>query len=274
MFLHLPDYHIHTTLCKHAEGAMDEYVERALQIGLREMGFSDHMPIMPEPQFCMDYSDLPVYLERVHDLQERYRGRIEIRLGCEMDMVPGREDEIRDIISKSGFDYVIGSLHYLDGWPFDQEKHKDVFEKNDLGAIYDLFFETIIRAARTGLYDIAGHIDNIKRMGYRLSGDMTAYYEKTAAVLREMDLAFEVNTSGFDTAAEEQYPSLEFLRILNRHGVPATMGSDSHRPEHVGRHFERAYGVLREAGYEHVAFFRNRERIMIPLSEICGDSTG
>lgn len=274
MSLHLPDYHIHTTLCKHAEGAMEEYVEHAIRIGLEEMGFSDHMPLMPEPQFCMDYSDLPGYLERVRELRERYRGRIEIRLGCEMDMVAGREDEIRGIIEQSGFDYVIGSLHYLDGWPFDQEKYKDVFEKGDLRAIYDLFFDSIIRAARTGLYDVAGHIDNIKRMGYRLSGDMTAYYEKTAAVLREMNLAFEVNTSGFDTAAAEQYPSLEFLRILNRYGVPATVGSDSHQPGQVGRHFDRAYRILREAGYDHVAFFRGRERIMKPLSEIQGDPVG
>ncbi len=274
MSLHLPDYHIHTTLCKHAEGAMEEYVEHAIRIGLEEMGFSDHMPLMPEPQFCMDYSDLPGYRERVRELRERYRGRIEIRLGCEMDMVAGREDEIRGIIGQSGFDYVIGSLHYLDGWPFDQEQYKDVFEKGDLRAIYDLFFDSIIRAARTGLYDIAGHIDNIKRMGYRLSGDMTAYYEKTAEVLREMNLAFEVNTSGFDTAAAEQYPSLEFLRILNRYGVPATVGSDSHHPGQVGRHFDRAYRILREAGYDRVAFFRERERILKPLSEIQGDPVG
>jgi histidinol-phosphatase (PHP family) len=272
--MHFPDYHIHTTLCKHAEGEMEEYVEHALRIGLEEMGFSDHMPLMPEPQFCMDYSDLPGYLERVRDLRERYRGRIDIRLGCEMDMVAGREDEIRGIIERSGFDYVIGSIHYLDGWPFDQEQYRDVFEKNDLGAIYDLFFETVIRAARTGLYDVTGHIDNIKRMGYRLSGDMTPYYERTAAALREMDLAFEVNTSGFDTAAEEQYPSLEFLRVLNRHGVPVTLGSDSHRPGQVGRYFGRAYRVLREAGYDRVAYFRNRERIMIPLSEISGETAG
>lgn len=274
MSVRLPDYHIHTTLCKHAEGGMEEYVEHAIRIGLEEIGFADHMPLMPEPRFCMDYSDLPEYLERVRELAGRYRGRIAIRLGCEMDIVPGREDEIRDIIERSEFDYVIGSVHYLDGWPFDQEKYKDVFVKNDLGAIYDMFFETVIRAARTGLYDIAGHIDNIKRMGYRLTGDMTAHYEKTAAALREMNLAVEVNTSGLDTAAAEQYPSVEFLRILNRHGVPVTVGSDSHAPGQVGRYFDRVYGILREAGYDRVAYFRNRERIMKPLPEVHGEAAG
>jgi histidinol-phosphatase (PHP family) len=244
---------------------MEEYVERAIDLGFEEIGFADHMPVMPEPQFCMEFSDLPLYLERVRDLRERYHERINIRLGCEMDIVPGREEEIGEIIEGSGFDYVIGSVHYLDGWPFDQEKYRDVFAKGDLNAIYNLFFETVIRAANTGLYDIAGHVDNIKRMGYRLSGDMTHYYERAAAALRGMNVAVEVNTSGIDTAAAEAYPSVEFLRILNRHGVPVTVGSDSHSPEQVGRHFGRAEDLLRGAGYDRVAYFRNRERIMKPL---------
>ena len=265
--LYFPDYHIHTTLCKHAVGGMEEYVERAIELGLREIGFADHMPVMPEPQFCMDWDDLPVYIDRVHAIQDRYSGRIDIRLGCEMDIAPGREDEIRSIIERYDFDYVIGSVHYLDGWPFDQEKHKGVFEKGDLGHIYDLFFETVIRAARTGLYDIAGHIDNIKRMGYVLSGDLTPYYTRTAAVLKEMNVAFELNTSGYDSAAAEAYPSPAFLRVLCEAGVPVTLGSDSHSPDQVGRHFSRAFSVLHDAGYDSVTFYKGRGRIMRDIPE-------
>lgn len=267
----LPDYHIHTTFCKHAVGRMEEYVERAIGLGFEEIGFADHMPVMPEPQFCMGYEDLPLYIERVRELQDAYRGRIGIRLGCEMDIVTGREDEIRDIIVDAGFDYVIGSVHYLDGWPFDQEKYRDVFEGGELNAIHDRFFETVIRAANTGLYDITGHIDNIKRMGYRITGDMTGYYERAAAALHVMNVAVEVNTSGIDSAAGEVYPSVEFLSILNRHGVPVTVGSDAHRPEQVGRYFDRVCGLLRSAGYDSVAYFRNRGRILKPLPGPGGD---
>ncbi len=265
MIPRMPDYHIHTALCKHARGGMEEYVERAIEIGLDEIGFADHMPVMPEPQFCMGWNDLPVYLARVRELRERYRDQISIRLGCEMDIVPGREDEIRNIISESGFDYVIGSLHYLDGWPFDQQEYRHIFERGDLKGIYDLFFNSIIRAAKTGLYDIAGHIDNIKRMGYRLTGDMSEYYERTAETLREMDLTVEVNVAGLESDAGEAYPSAEFLRTLNRYGVSATLGSDSHLPEEVGRHFGHAYRILREAGYDKIAYFSGRKRILKPL---------
>ncbi len=250
---------------------MKAYVERAIELGFSEIGFADHMPVMPEPQFCMDWDDLPIYVDRVHALQDRYSGRIDIRLGCEMDIAPGREEEIRSIVERYDFDYVIGSVHYLDGWPFDQEKHKGVFENGDLRDIYDLFFETVIRAARTGLYDIAGHIDNIKRMGYVLAGDLTPYFKRTARVLKEMDVAFELNTSGYDSAAGEAYPSPAFLHILHVTGVPVTLGSDSHNPEQVGRHFDRAYSVLREAGYDTVAFFKGRRRSMHDIPGISGD---
>jgi histidinol-phosphatase (PHP family) len=189
-----------------------------------------------------------------------------------MDMVQGRENEIRKIIEDSGFDYVIGSVHYLEGWPFDQEKYRHVFEQGNLKEIYNLFFDTIIRAAETGLYDIAGHVDNIKRMGYRLSGDMSEYYERAAKVFRDRDLTVELNTAGLDTAAKEPYPSLQFLRVLNRYNFPVPLGSDSHHPEQVGRHFTLACGILRESGYDQVAYFHERKRILKPLPDAtdCG----
>jgi histidinol-phosphatase (PHP family) len=245
---------------------MEEYVDRAVALGFREIGFSDHMPVMPEPELCMSNAELPVYLARVRELRDRYRGRIDIRVGCEMDIVPGREDEIRGIIERSGFDYVIGSIHYLEGWPFDQKQYRDLFEKGDMNEIYGRFFDSLVRAARSGLYDIAGHADNIKRMGYRPEGDLTPLYERAAAVFREMNVAVELNTSGFDYPAGEAYPSPGFLRILNSHGVPVTTGSDSHKPEHIGRYFDRAEGILRDAGYDRVARFQGRERTLTLLS--------
>ncbi len=261
----LPDYHLHTTLCNHASGEMEAYVERAIELGIPEIGFSEHMPVMPEPHLCMSYDDLPFYIEKVQELRERYRGRIVIRLGAEMDMNLDRADEIESIIERYEFDYVIGSIHYLDGWPFDQIQYKHKFEEERLEDIYERFFDTIINAARSGLYDIAGHIDNLKRMGYHPKSDMTQTYNRVALALKEMDLAFEINTSGYDYPAGEAYPSPQFLKIMNSRGVPVTVGSDSHKPEHVGRYFEQAAEVLRNASYDNVAYFENRSRILKPF---------
>ena len=274
MIAALPDYHIHTTFCNHAYGEMEEYIERAIEIGLKEIGFSEHMPVMPEPHLCISYDDLPYYIDRVRQLSDRYSGDITIRLGAEMDMDLDRVDEITNIIENSNFDYVTGSIHYLDGWPFDQVQYKEKFETESLDEIYERFFETIIKAAKSGLYDIAGHMDNLKRMGYHPPENAKHfckkrfdqhYYEKIASVLKELDVAFELNTSGYDYPAGEMYPSPSFLRILNDYEVPVTVGSDSHRPEHVGRHFDRAYEILREAGYDSIAYFERRKRTLQPL---------
>ncbi len=261
----LPDYHIHTRLCNHAEGEMEEYVESALDAGLTEIGFSGHMPVMPEPHLCMSYDELPFYVNRVHEIRERYSGRIAVRLGCEMDIVDDRIDEIKDIIHSYPFDYIIGSIHYLDGWPFDQEQYSDVFEKGNIDEIYKRFFDAVISAVKTGLYDIIGHIDNIKCMGYRPAGDMTGIYERVASAVKEHGLTFELNTGGFDKPCREQYPSEAFLRILHSYDIPVTAGSDSHSPKHVGRYYDRACSLLEKAGYEHVVYFKDRQRISKPL---------
>ena len=244
---------------------MKDYVKRAIEIGLEEIGFSDHMPVMPEPEFCMGYDELPKYINKVHELQERYEGHIAIRLGCEMDFVNDRIDEIRDIIRRYRFDYVIGSIHYLNGWPFDQEQYSDDFEKNDIDAIYERFYDEIICLAEPGLYDIAGHIDNIKCMGYRSEENLTYNYERVASVLKSSDLAVEVNTGGFDKPCMEQYPSKEFLSILRHYEIPVTVGSDAHRPQDVGRYYNSALALLEETGYDHIMYFKDRKRIPKPL---------
>ena len=247
---------------------MEEYVEHSIDAGLAEIGFSDHMPIMPEPKFCMGFDDLKRYADSVHDLQKRYDGRIVIKFGCEMDMVFERLDEAERIIDDFDFDYVIGSIHYLDGWPFDQTEYSDVFEKGNIERIYEYFFDAIIRAAETGLYDITGHIDNIKRMGHCPAGDITGIYDRVAGVLKTMDCTVEVNTSGIDSNAGEPYPSPEFLKILCRHDVPVTVGSDAHSPDKTGRYFDRAVTYLQDAGYTHTAFFSGRKRVLKQIIEL------
>ena len=97
-------------------------------------------------------------------------------------------------------------------------------------------------------------------MGYRPFGDMTSHYERVASVLKSMDVAFEINTSGYDYKAGESYPSIPFLKVLNRYDVPVTVGSDAHKPEHVGRHYDKAIEALKEAGYTSIVHFEKRKR--------------
>src|SRR5437588_11882471 len=110
----LADYHMHTTLCGHATGTVDEYVRRALELGLDEIGFSEHLylyhlpPEERDPELAMREDEMPVYIRMVEEARERYPD-IDIRLGLEADYIPGHEERLSRILSQFDWDYVYGS---------------------------------------------------------------------------------------------------------------------------------------------------------------------
>ena len=100
------DYHMHTPLCKHATGPMEAYVERGIDLGLREIGFSDHNPLPHGygANVRMDEAELDYYVKRVTELQFQYRGKIDVLLGLEMDFVDGLEDYCRQQLARYPWD--------------------------------------------------------------------------------------------------------------------------------------------------------------------------
>ena len=121
----LCDYHMHTPLCKHAAGPMEAYVERGIELGLQEIGFADHNPLPGgrSANVRMAEAELDYYVERVTELRFRYRGKIDVMLGLEIDYIQGLEDYVAEQIAAHPWDYVIGSIHFLDNacrepsWP-------------------------------------------------------------------------------------------------------------------------------------------------------------
>ncbi len=255
----LVDYHIHTKYCNHATGEMEEYVIKAIEIGLAQIGFAEHMPVMPQPELCLSYEDLPVYYQGAVDLREMYSESISIRIGAEIDILPEKYDEIRQILSDYPFDYVIGSLHYLDGWPFDQKEYINGFQRGLLEEHYHSFFTKIVEIASSGFCDILGHADNLKRMGFPPPNNPRPYYRKIIEAIGDNGLSIELNTSGIDAPIKEMYPSPIFLRMLISSGVPITLGSDAHAPDQVGRHFAKARSLLKEFGLKKIRIYRQRK---------------
>ncbi|MGH7954162.1 MAG: PHP domain-containing protein, partial [Limisphaerales bacterium] len=112
------DYHTHTPLCRHAVGEPSNYAKRALEIGLTEIGFSDHSP-MPRDDFDnwrMRFDQLDEYVEKIRATQKQFP-QLTIRLALEVDFLPGGEDWIRALAARHPWDYFIGSVHYVsDSW--------------------------------------------------------------------------------------------------------------------------------------------------------------
>ncbi len=263
------DYHMHTPLCKHAVGEPEAYAARAVERGIEEIGFSDHcpMPASYDPDWRMAPSEYPTYVDLVRRCQKAFP-KLSIKLGLEADYHPGTEEFVRDVIAKYEFDYVIGSVHYLGDWGFDNPDHAHRFEKQDLFAIYGQYYDLIEKLAATRMFDIVGHPDVIKKFGHRPARDYEPLERKALEAVAKSGMALDVNTSGLRRPAKEIYPSLRILKIARSMGIDVTFGSDAHEPKLVGESFAEAVAQCRAAGYTHFRRYSKRrfERVPLPVN--------
>lgn len=268
----LVDYHNHTPLCAHADGEPIEYVQRAIDLDIAEIGFAEHSPWMiqrPGEKLAPTDQEFADYVATIQALKSRFNAPrsspIRVRLGIEMDYVPDRMARVRHYLSKYPWDYVIGSVHHLDSWGFDNPTQVDEFEKRDIAEVYSEYFDKVIEMAETGLFDIVGHVDLIKKFGYRPEGDLTDLYRQVARRLKRAGVVVEFNTSGLDKQAREFYPSPQLLEALVAENVPLTLGSDAHKPTEVGRYLAEARAMLLDLGVTRIVAFENRNRRPVAL---------
>src|SRR3989338_8067373 len=192
----ISDYHMHTPLCGHAVGQPEEYVRHAIKVGLQEIGFSDHAPLVSheDARYTMNRSQLPEYLEMIHAVQKKF-SEFPVKLGLETDYLPGFEEQTRQLLAEYPYDYIIGSVHFIDRWAFDSPEEKIKWKDKDINTGYRDYYELLRRSAESGLFDIMGHVDLVKKFGHRASQDLTPEVEKTAAVFKKCGVTVEINTS-------------------------------------------------------------------------------
>lgn len=254
------DYHMHTPLCGHAVGEPFQYVEQALRVGLSEIGFSDHAPLVSheDARYTMKASELPLYHKMVESVQKKYAS-FPIKLGLEADYIPGFEAKTKAILEGYPYDFVIGSIHFIDAWAFDDPDEKIKWKDKDVNRVYRDYYKLLRKSAESQLFDIMGHVDLVKKFGHRATEDMTSEVEETARVFKATDVTVEINTSGLRKPVGEIYPAAAILKIYSKAGVPITFSSDSHDPQDVGRDYDKAASLAREAGYKEYRVFKRRK---------------
>ena len=258
----LIDYHIHTAMSGDAKGELAENVEIARDRGLAEIGVSDHFH-PEEPEYSMSYEQVAEYVKKVQLLKERTD--FPLKLGIEVDFIPGLEGKIEKAVKMKPFDYVIGSVHFINNWGFDDPKYISEYQKWDIAELYETYFNLVQQCAKSGLFDIIGHPDLIKKFGYKPKADITDVYLNTIEVLKESNVCVEVNTGGLCAPCREIYPSKPFLKMCFDHGIPITLGSDAHKPENVGKNFSQTLNLIREVGYENIARFTHRKLELVRI---------
>jgi histidinol-phosphatase (PHP family) len=263
----LPDYHMHTPLCRHASGAPVDYARRAVELGFTEIGFSDHAPMARDDfdDWRMFNSQLEEYVAQVRQAQRTFP-QLTIRLALEVDYLPGQEEWIRDLAGRHPWDYFIGSVHYVsEDWAIDSPFQLAKWQERDTFEVWSVYFDWLTRAAEAGLFQIIGHADLPKKFGHRPTQDCTALYERFLTAAQKHHCAIELNTAGLRKECQEIYPSRQILALALQKRVPITFGSDAHKPEEVGLNFAAALALAREVGYREHARFAARKISLTPL---------
>lgn len=252
----LVDYHTHSVLSD-GVGSYEDLVRAAIEKGLDEIGFSDHVCLKPV-SWAMQEIDLPVMTHQICEIRAKYSHLISVRYGIELDFFPGHEQELARIIESLPLDYVIGSLHFIDNWNFDGDQ--SLYGKWSNDHLYSMYYNLVRQMVESRLFDIVGHLDIIKKFAVYPESDQTFLYEDVAQSIQRFGMVVELNTGGFDRPCNEFNPGPQWLEILQKHGIPVTLTSDAHHPDQIARHYQGALELLRKTGYHEIVTFNRRIR--------------
>jgi len=259
------DYHTHTYLCKHAKGMPKEYVAEAIQKGLPQICFTDHAPAPCgyDHNFRMDINDVEHYRELISQIQTT--SELDILYGIEADYYNGCEEFLSSWLQKQDFDIVLGSVHFIETWGFDDEANLSQWETADINKTWKHYFRLLEKLADTHLFDVVSHLDLPKKFGHKPTNDILEIAKPTLERIASTGMAIEINTSGLDRPIGEIYPSMPLLKLCRKMSIPITFGSDAHLPGDVGRHFDKALAAATAAGYTHSLRFCKRQSELVPL---------
>ncbi|WP_373071537.1 histidinol-phosphatase [Sulfurimonas sp.] len=254
------DLHNHTSLCNHAEGTIEEYIEKAIDNKTKYFGFSDHAPMDFDPKYRMSFSQMKTYEKNVLDAKEKYKDKIEILLAYEVDYLDGYMDKrVLDV----DVDYLIGSVHFIDKWGFDNPEFIGKYEEMDIDEIWEKYFNSIEDMARSKLFDVVGHIDLIKVFKFLPKKPILEIAKNALHAIKEADMVVELNAAGFRKPIAEAYPSMEILEYMYKLDIPITFASDAHSPEQVGFSSDKLIEMAKSVGYKECAVFKNRKRQLL-----------
>lgn len=268
------DYHIHLENGPLTLDWLQEFWEVAQARGISEIGISEHshkfkefypaFQYLTEGEGSYDYmrhwisQDFKQSLSDYTDLllQAQQQG-IPVKIGLEVDYLSKTEDIIRRILREYPFDFIIGSVHVVDKWGFDY--YPQAWAGQNVDEAYKGYFNTLIKAASSGLFDIIGHFDVIKVFGHRNSVNVDQHIEQALQALATQGICLELSSAGLRKPVQEIYPSKQILEKAYRLQIPITIGSDAHFPQDVGADWEQLVTIANECGYREYRIFSQRQ---------------
>jgi len=254
------DLHNHTTRCNHAVGTVDEYIQRAIELGIDIYGFSEHAPMDFDPKYRLPFEEMKAYTSDILTAKEKYKGDIGILLGYEVDWLQGH---MNDKVLNADVDYLIGSVHFIDKWSFDNPEFIGGWKNKDIDEIWKAYFEATEAMAKSGKFDIVGHLDLIKVFKFMPKQDVRVLAKNVLQAIKKSNMVVEVNTAGLRKPVGEMYPSRALLEEAYTLGIPITFSSDAHAVGQIGAGYDLATALAKDIGYTQAVTFQGRDKQLI-----------
>ena len=256
------DLHNHTTRCNHATGTIDEYIKRAIELKIDIYGFSEHAPIKGgfDSRYRLSLDELDEYERDILEASRRYKDKIDIRLGYEVDFINGLLEER---VLRARVDYLIGSIHFLDRWGFDNPEFIGKWENSNIDKIWEDYFNAVKAMAESGYFNIVGHLDLIKVFKFLPKRDIRVIAKDALRAIKRANMVIELNSAGLRKPIKEAYPSKELLEVAYELNIPITFSSDAHAIEQVGFGYESVRDLAKSVGYKKAVSFKQKDREMV-----------
>jgi histidinol-phosphatase (PHP family) len=265
------DYHVHSKFSSDSESTMESMIEKAISLGMERICFTDHMdydfPVYNGYTFVFDPDE---YFDALNILKVRYQDKIKVLIGVELGLQPYLADRYHQLLSKYPFDFAIGSSHLVNGIdPYRKEYWEDKSKEEGMLS----YFKSIIDNVKAfNDFQVYGHLDYAIRYAPNTNEGYT--YERFSTIIDTMlktiiehDKGIEINTSGFKYGLGHPHPHSDILRRYKELGGEViTIGSDGHKPEHLGYDFKKAEELLTLLGFQYYTIFEKKKPIFLKLN--------
>lgn len=255
------DFHVHSSFSEDCEAPMEEMVKEAINRGIQELCFTEHIDIdYPDKDWTFDL-DLKAYQEKVNKMQSIYGKEIHVRKGVELGLQPHVLDDYRRITNEQYFDFIIASMHATKGLDLHSGKF---FEGKSLNQAYEEYYLELLECIQKfDHFNILGHLDLVTR--YRYDKSVKSFLDIIEEIFKRIipnGQGIEINTSGFYYGIERVMPSEDILQLYKEMGGEIiTIGSDAHQPERLGEYYNHSVELLKHIGFQYVTTFKNQKPI-------------
>ncbi len=264
------DYHLHSTFSADSNMTMTEICQKAIELGLDEIVFTDHFGFDPN-DIDYDFLHYTDYVESFKKAKAHFGHDLNLLLGIEIGIQPYFSVEFNDFLKNKFFDFIIGSIHMVNR--YDLTKEAFFIGKNKKQA-YQAYLEEVLESILAcENFDVLGHLDLIRRYGpYH---DRILHYddhreiiESILKTLIQTGRGLEINTSGLRYGIDTPHPTFDIIQAYRKLGGEIlTLGSDAHTPSHIATGFNEALEMIREAGFTHLTRFKDRKPYFYPLEK-------